>query len=326
MVHIENIRETVLFAAINKVRGTIHVLWEDSLKKGKSIHSRSMVLALFILTAIGTLPADDALPLVLLEEDVDGATISADGKTLMIVTFSESKKLYELSLMNLSSKKKTTILSALSISTPRMNPDNSRIIFMGRAKAQGLTRDGLWIMNADGSGLEPFPAVRPVGTEDGYGFWSPDGKLLAFTRNGQIWMARADGSNPKLIAKGDPDSFATVNDWMDSTMLVTRTDYSGDKPTWYLMEQETGKLTKLGLQTYSDVIFIDSTETLLYGQGPLKIWNIEDDEEDPEYLPIEPAFMGNVWLSRSEDSSKVLLEAMDDMDTSIHHLYIIDTE
>jgi dipeptidyl aminopeptidase/acylaminoacyl peptidase len=287
-----------------------------------------MSIAMIILAFAATVPltAEDALPLVLVQEDVDGGSISPDGKTALVIRFSESKKLYELSLLDLSTKNKTILLSAPHIVAPRMNPDGSRIIFMGSVNSAGLTQDGLKIMNSDGSSIEAFPALRPSDAEDGYAFWSPDGENIAFSRNGQIWMAQADGSNARLVAKGGPDSFAAVSDWMGSTLLISRSDYSGDMDTRYLMDQKTGKLTKLGLQTYYDSIFIDSTETLLYGNGPLRIWNVEDDEEDPEYLPIKPSFSGAVWLSRSADSTKVLLEAMDDMDTTIHHLYLIDTD
>ncbi len=296
------------------------------MKKPKKLCSISIAMIILAFAATATLPAEDALPLVLVQTAVEGGSINPDGKSALVVTFSESKKLYELSLMDLSSKKMTTLLSAPRIQTPRMNPAGNRIIFMGSVNGRGLTQDGLKIMNADGSKIEAFPAVRPSDAEDGYPFWSPDGENLAFTRNGQIWMAQADGSNARLVAKGGPDSFAGVHDWMDSTLLISRSDYSGDLYTRYLMDQKTGKLTKLGLRTYYDSIFIDSTETLLYGTGPLRIWNVEDDEEDPEYLPIKPSFSGAVWLSRSADSTKVLLEAVDDMDTSIHHLYLIDTD
>lgn len=288
--------------------------------------ARLFMLLLVTIALTTNAIAENALALTPILQGVDYGSISPDGNTVVFISYNEEKKRYELSLKDLATGKESLLHASTWIVGAMMDPSGTRVVFTGTAKERGRELDGLWIINRDGSGLKSFPSPLSAGSEDRYPFWSPDGKHLAFTRDGHIWMALSDGSHPRLIAKGGPDSFATVRDWMDSTLLVARADFSGDEYTLYLMEQETGKLTELGLQTSEDAIFIDSTETLLYGTGPLHIWNVEDDEEDLEYLPIEPSFQSNVWLSRSTDSTKVLLETVDDMDTSIHHLYLIDTD
>lgn len=117
-----------------------------------------------------------------------------------------------------------------------MHPVGKRITFMGSVKVQGVPRDGLWIINADGSGLKAFPDLIPAGVEDGYHFWSPDGRQIAFTRNGQIWIARADGSGAQILLDGGASSFAMVEDWMDGMMLIARSNSPAAGYRLYLID------------------------------------------------------------------------------------------
>ena len=77
-------------------------------------------------------------------------------------------------------------------SLPKWSPDGTRIAFLSRG-GDLKTRDKLWIMNRDGSGIRQLTAESVL---DAFN-WSPDGTQIAYTRfsdndtsyvNGTLWL------------------------------------------------------------------------------------------------------------------------------------------
>lgn len=64
---------------------------------------------------------------------------------------------------------------------PIWSPDGSRIVFRRRDYVDGADRLRLFIMNADGSGLQPI-GYTPGDVSNAYPVWSPDGSRIAFLR------------------------------------------------------------------------------------------------------------------------------------------------
>jgi TolB protein len=68
--------------------------------------------------------------------------------------------------------------------------------------------EGIWVVNLDGTGLEP---VKTISVHDTMGGWSPDGSTLAFTtqRNGkgEIAVASADGTMIKALTRNTVDDY-----------------------------------------------------------------------------------------------------------------------
>jgi Tol biopolymer transport system component len=90
------------------------------------------------------------------------------------------------------------------------SPDGTRVAF---TRFGGATR-GIWVMNADGSGLTQLTAPdRPLNDHDIA--WSPDGSAIVFTRGqigeggrlGDVYVLPSSGGAPQLVIS---DSIA---DW-----------------------------------------------------------------------------------------------------------------
>lgn len=80
---------------------------------------------------------------------------------------------------------------------PDLAPDGTRLVFQGNREAEGR---GLYVMSCSGGDV-----ARVVEGEAGAPAWSPDGRHIAFTQSGSIFIVAADGSNARKI-EGPPDS------------------------------------------------------------------------------------------------------------------------
>ena len=90
---------------------------------------------------------------------------------------------------------------------PAWSPDGSRIAF-DRNGAGQLGGADIWVMKADGSGLQRLTSGTSF---DAHPTWSPDGKKIAFYRSGQIYAMNADGSGIiQLSSDGDNPKWSPV--------------------------------------------------------------------------------------------------------------------
>lgn len=92
---------------------------------------------------------------------------------------------------------------------PRPSPDGQRIVFerLWMDRQSDRARSSLWIMNADGSRLQPLtPRDRPASSPR----WSPDGERLAYLSGGQIWMHWLDSGREAQIADLDRSASSLI--------------------------------------------------------------------------------------------------------------------
>ena len=102
--------------------------------------------------------------------------------------------------------------------SPTWSPDSQRIFWTSYANSGGAGGGELWTANAEGFGerriislKSPLEIHSPV--------VSPDGKQVAYTarfasdKNHELWVARADGSNPTSIISISKTQFGTSIDW-----------------------------------------------------------------------------------------------------------------
>jgi Tol biopolymer transport system component len=101
---------------------------------------------------------------------------------------------------------------------PAWSPDGSRIAFVSRKPAQEFRRNGIYVMNADGTDVT---RLTTVGTPDDSPAWSADGSAIAFVRylddepgHCLLMVMQPDGTGQREVLQGKQVSgcFGSV-DW-----------------------------------------------------------------------------------------------------------------
>lgn len=133
---------------------------------------------------------------------------------------------------------------------------------------------------------------------------SRDGNSLAALQNttlSDVWVARADGSDPKQITSGEPLGLAL--DWIDNQIVAVDSRFQ-----WVLINPETGAKTSftndrtphLSLSACRDGKHVIYT---LWRVGKLELWRADGDGSNPTQLPVSGLAAG---AGCTPDSKSVL--------------------
>ena len=127
---------------------------------------------------------------------------SADSKRVIYCTDDDmhppKKNASEIYIVDVETKKITTIVSGGTSTYPSWSPDGAKIVFR---RMIGDMNSEVFVANSDGTGVTNLSNHMAF---DGWPAWSPDGKKIAFSSNRranyQIHIMDADGSNVRLLA------------------------------------------------------------------------------------------------------------------------------
>jgi Tol biopolymer transport system component len=126
---------------------------------------------------------------------VEGApTLAPDGRSVAFVSNRDGQWDIYVGLIGGGSFVRVTNDTAME-QGPRWSPDGSRLLF-ARLNDGGGT--DLWTVPALG-GVE-----RRLVPDAGDPAWAPDGRAIAYTSRGAIWIADADGANRRVVSHADP--------------------------------------------------------------------------------------------------------------------------
>jgi Tol biopolymer transport system component len=84
-------------------------------------------------------------------------------------------------------------------SSPDWSPDGRLILYTQTTGASSQ----LLVVSADGATRRPLFSAAATGDDEAT--WAPDGSRVAFTRSGEIWVARADGTDAAAVTSGTAD-------------------------------------------------------------------------------------------------------------------------
>jgi dipeptidyl aminopeptidase/acylaminoacyl peptidase len=92
------------------------------------------------------------------------------------------------------------MMSMKRISDPRLSPDGSRVLFTLGTTDMESNRvvNHIYSVGTDGTDLR---ALTSGARSASSGRWSPDGKTIAFTTGGQIWLMNPDGTEQRQLTK-----------------------------------------------------------------------------------------------------------------------------
>jgi TolB protein len=134
------------------------------------------------------------------------------------------------------------------------SPDGSRIVFAGGANlthpdsATSANRPfGLWLINADGTGLTRLVAPpNPI-----FPHWSPDGSriILEATLHDDIWIENADGTSQRQLTNTADTDIDPVMSPDGSMIAFTRSN--GGQSQWALFAMNSDGSNVRQLTTYA---------------------------------------------------------------------------
>ena len=90
--------------------------------------------------------------------------------------------------------------SVKAVGDPQVSPDGRLVLYSVRtADVDANRRSGrTFVVAATAGAPRPWPSAEVSASE---ARWSPDGRRIAYVAGGQLWIADADGSNPRQLTK-----------------------------------------------------------------------------------------------------------------------------
>lgn len=198
---------------------------------------------------------------------------------------------------------------------PAWSPVNASLAFVS-------DRDGtdhIYLINADGSGLKQLT----FGPEaDSHPTWSPDGSKIAFSRGGEIWAIKADGTEEEQITCDSIEYYLEPSwSWTSNQIAFTKSLYVDEVAVMNPDGTDQRVLTQSGydfLPAWSkqtdQIIFVTmrdektSALRMIYSNGSVEYEYISNEgmwwDSEPDQSPVDDnlAFQStrngtwNIWV------------------------------
>jgi len=161
--------------------------------------------------------------------------VSPDGKRLACADVIDQR--YQIVVFDLATKRREVITTHATDSfDPSWSPDGKRLVYFLR-DAQKIRVGGQLMARRDKLAIYDFETkthrllINEPNVRDQYGRWSPDGRWIAFSREGKrawsIWVVRPDGTEAAEVTTGARDD--NFPNWSaDSKTIVFQSYRSGN--------------------------------------------------------------------------------------------------
>ncbi|MFN6933535.1 MAG: S9 family peptidase [Tsuneonella sp.] len=205
-----------------------------------------------------------------------------------------------------------------SASSPTLSPDGRQIAFLSNASGSPQ----IWVTDVNGRAARQVTNLSdPVGSV----FWSPTADRLAYTvapgggLNTQIWVANADGTQPKQLTPGGKENSALYGWTRDGKKLMA--DSNKDNPAArdaVLIDPSTGIWIKLasnrGLNAIADLRGSRAVLNRVVGRGDSNIYLVDLETGAETLLSPHEGQAQTGWGELSPDGGTVYVGSNVDRD------------
>jgi Tol biopolymer transport system component len=211
-------------------------------------------------------------------------TWSPEGRRIAFVSCSKGSRSTDIFIMN---PVATTLTQITKTDDdwewqPAWSPDGQRIAF-ARGNPLDRSRNGIWVMNADGSD----PVQLTHGPDDGRPKWSPDGRRIAFGGGSQIdiYVMNADGSDVVNITN-DP-GYDYLGSWApDGSKIIFSSSRRGEDYELYVMNPDGSGLEKVtdnDVEDFAPAWSPDQTR-VAFEHNFRELWTMNPDGSDQRHI------------------------------------------
>lgn len=186
---------------------------------------------LHVTTLDGVVQAEIDLPYAF-----NNALWTPDGKGVVAAAYKDRENLFIE--YNLDSAQTRTFLTHPAIASPfgHFSPDGARFLFDGSTATAGT--QGIQVY--DGASVRTIPGTegaRPAR-------WSPDGRLIAFSRNNNLWVIGANGTLVGKLTEVGPQETAYSFAWSPDSRLIVYCRATAKGPWELWVASLDGKIHK----------------------------------------------------------------------------------
>ncbi len=239
--------------------------------------------------------------------------------------------------INLNTKFSGTIANTINGWAPDISPIDQRVVFIKHSSEYDWP---IFVVNLDGNN----PQQLSTGHLDHFPAWSPDGKQIVFSRDGNLWrmdVSTEDGSYSNLVQlTSDPKEVVTSPRWSPDGQKIVYSSQLGNphgtasyedpnSVEIYMINADGSELTQLTHNTAVDGFADWSPDgTLLVfssnRDGKYGIYTMLPDGSEVKCLTeLDSNNINPIW---TQDGQQIVFSSDRDSDEYTYQLYMMNTD